>query len=102
MRAGATRLGADRHRRIDALHVALLDQNLARLGTQLFHLSLLDVLASPKLLDLPVQNRGHRACTIGSEEAVRPARVCARCGTFAGLVPATALLRVSRPEGRAS
>ena len=36
---------------VHALHVALLTQNLARLGAQQLHLALFDVLASLELLD---------------------------------------------------
>jgi hypothetical protein len=43
------------NRRIDTLHIALLQQNLTGLGAQRFHFVLLDNLTSPQLLDLSVQ-----------------------------------------------
>ena len=56
---------AHRDGRIHTLHVALLHQNLARLGTQGLHIRLLYVLASPELLDLTVEVRGARHCVRG-------------------------------------
>ena len=52
---------ADRHRGIDALHVALLNKNLTGLGAQALHLRLFDVLASLELLYLAIQIRTRRS-----------------------------------------
>ena len=54
-----------RHGRINALHVALVYEDLARLLTQRLHLRLLEVLAALQLLNLPVQfalTRRHLSC----------------------------------------
>ena len=60
--------GTHRHRRVHALHIALLNEDLTRLCAEGFDLRLLDVLAAFQLLDLPVQvgaSARHRACAAG-------------------------------------
>lgn len=44
---------ANRHRRIDMLNIALLEQNFARLVAKIFHLCLCQRLAPLELRDVP-------------------------------------------------
>jgi hypothetical protein len=70
--------GAYRHRSIHALYVALIDENFSCPCAKGLHLRLLEVLAPPQLLDLPVKVGGGRSLSHLGRNSRRPTIMVSR------------------------